>query len=604
MRKSKIEQSPNALLDAIAQIENQNQSENKLISTNVNSNIVDVITFCNSPDYLNLPGQNFNLYMSQRVILKTFYMGSRGNEKQKLIKEEWEWLYSHEESEERDEVVYEKNAKEVIKKILEREKLDKPKPFKELHLVMGRRSGKTSLASIISAYEVYKLLVINNGDPHKFYNLPEDDEIAVINVALSLSQAGKLFNDINTRLRNSKFFTGRIAKSTTSEIRLYTDMDLKKNKILKDKGSLLTIPGSILVLCGHSNPDTLAGKSAILILFDELAHYDESGKVTGSYFYNRLKPSLAKFLPKGDGRLVEISSPDTESGIFYDISKLAKDNSAIISYQLPTWCANAELSYEDLESDRKRNPDVFAIEYGAQWAKGGVYGNYFPQELIERCIRLDISPHMRPQRGFNYYLHIDPAKKCNRYVALLVAKEYYQSRNKRRVRVHLANIWIWEPKPGIGLLFNEIDKQVINICALFHPMTVSYDQYNSEQSMQLLKSHGINVVEVSYNRSFKNKIYQNLKDLMSYQPDSELWIYDDTRLILELKHLKYRPTMRGVSLMVDKHGEVSTDDLCDSLAGAVAMASESIRAPLPSPVVVRAWGPFGMAHSNMPINMR
>lgn len=587
-KKKQQEEVSNPLVDAIKLL----QKENPELAQEESRGMVDIMTFCNDPMYLDLPGNNFKLYVSQRVILKCFYRGSRGNENLQLDKEEWEWLYSHENNEERDGILYEKNGGEVIAKLLRKEQKKTYKHFKELHLVLGRRGTKTALASIISAYEIYKLLVIGDGDPHRFYGLPLDDEIAVINVALSKDQAGKLFNEIQSRLRNSKFFDRRIAKGTTSEIRIYTDRDLEQVRIAKLKGSQLTVPGSLLIMCGHSNPDTLAGRSAILILFDELAFYDESGKVTGSYFYNRLKPSLSRFIPYGDGRLVEISSPNAQSGIFYDIYAAAKNKETeaydeILSFQLPTWCANPDITYEQLETDRLRNPDVFGVEYGAQWAKGGIYGNYFPHELIERCVRLDIAPHTHRMPGVNYYLHVDPAKNGNRYVALLVAKEFYRNaQGRRRIRVRLANIWIWDPVPGFGLMFNEIDKQMIQICAKYRPMMVTYDQYNSVHSLQLLRSHGINCIQTSYNRAFKNKIYQNLKDLMSYHPDPELWLYDDTRLILEMKALKYRPTMRGVSLVTDKHGDVKTDDIVDCLAGAAATASEGVMSSLPMPTIV------------------
>jgi len=583
MRKAKIEMTVNPLLEAIQEIQ-EAQPDN----LSDEPEIVDIITFCEHVDYLNLPGNNFFMFHSQKIILKTFYMGSRGNEDLKLSKEDWEWFLDNEEDETLDEICYHRNLKEVIEKLLRKEKEEVFVPFKELHLCLGRRGTKTVLASIISAYEVYKLLKIGGGDPHKFYNLPADDEIAIINVALSQPQAGKLFNEISSRLRNSNFFMNRVAKGTTSEIRLYTDADLKKAKILKAQGSKLEVPGSILIMCGHSNPDTLAGRSAILILFDELAFYDESGKVTGSYFYNRLKPSLANFLPYGDGRLVEISSPNSMVGVFYDIFKAAKDDDQVLSYQLPTWLANPKITYAILKPDRDRNPENFTVEHGAQWAKSGVFGNYFEPDLIDRCIRIDLEPHTRPQPGFSYYLHIDPAKSNNRYVALLVAQKYYANRQgKRRPKVYLANMWIWDPKPGMGLMYNEINKAVIRICATFHPMIVSYDQYNSYQSLQLLRSHGINAIETSYNRSFKNKIYQNLKDLMAYQPDPEILLYDDSRLILEMKALKFRRTMRGISLVVDKHGEVKTDDIVDCLAGAACTASEGVRAALPAPTVVR-----------------
>ena len=581
MPKRKEEQR-NPLMDAISEIERNNPEFSK-----EQKEIVDIITFCDAPMYLNLPGNNFYLWVSQRTILKAFYIGTRGNENLTLTQEEWAWLYENENDEEIDGMLYEKNIKDVIRKLFALEKDDgegkKAKTFRELHLVLGRRSSKTVMASVISSYEAYKLMIIGEGNPHKFYGLPEDDEIAIINVALSQNQAGRLFYQVQARIRNSPFFANRVAKGTTSEIRLYTDKDLEK----KAKSPKLDVPGSILILCGHSNPDTLAGYSAILILFDELAFYDETGKVTGSYFYDRLKPSTAKFVPFGEGRLVEISSPNTTSGIFYDIYKSSKENDTILSFQLPTWCVNPDITYDALEVDRKRNPERFAIEYGAQWAKGGIYGNYFEDGLVERCVRTDICSIDRPEPGINYYLHIDPAKNGDRYVALLVGKYFYvNSRGQKRIKVRLANIWVWDPKVGFGLMFNEIDKEVIQICGRYHPMTVTYDQYNSVHSLQLLRSHGINARQTSYNRAFKNKIYQNLKDMMSYQPVAELEIYDDVRLILEMKALKYRPTARGISLVVDKHGDVATDDIIDCLAGAAASASESLHMALPAPAVV------------------
>jgi hypothetical protein len=166
--------------------------------------IVDVITFCNHEDYLDLPKANLNLWISQRVILKCFYKNTIGNEDLVLNQEEWQWLYDNESDEELEGYTYERNIKDVIKKMLDMEKFHKAKAsgnnpnkgkkleeqkaeyFSMLHLVLGRRGSKTLMASIITAYEAYKLLVINNGDPHEYYNLPYDDEIAIINVALEI----------------------------------------------------------------------------------------------------------------------------------------------------------------------------------------------------------------------------------------------------------------------------------------------------------------------------------------------------------------------------------------------------------------------------------
>jgi hypothetical protein len=590
--KVKEEEVVNPFAQAIREIK-AHPSINVKVEENVAPDIVDIMKFCEGKEYLNLPGNHLTLWISQRVILKSFYMGSIGNENLTLNQEEWEWLYKNEKDEILNNYTYTRNIKDVIRKMLRRTRDNKMPYFKELHLVLGRRSSKTLMASIITTYEAYKLLVINKGDPHGYYNLPNDDEIAIINVATSQQQAGRLFTQIQSRVRNSPFFADRISKETTTEIRFLTDSDIKK----KREGTNLSIPGSILLLCGHSNPDSLAGYSAIMILFDEIAFYDETGKVTGKYFYGRLKPSLSKFFNYDAARIVQISSPNRRMGIFYETWSMAeKDDdtgNSILSFQLPTWNMNPDIPFEnqELARDRLSNPEMFNIEYGAQWAEGGTYNNYFGEDQITRCIRGEIMPHQRPMPNYNYYIHVDPAKKSANYAAVMIAKERYTNYNgRRRNRCVLAGIWIWRPTPNLGLLFSEIDKKMIAICSIFHPLSVTYDDYHSVASVQLLRSHGINTRQIPFNKNVKAKLYQNLRDMMSYQPDPELILYDtggDSSLLLsELRNLKQKQTQRGITIIPDKSADVKSDDVADCLAGACGAACESLRMGLPEPVLV------------------
>ena len=639
--KKKEEEATNPLMGAIRELKDIAEGTTEVVeeTKKQEKEIVDIITFCEDPKFLGFYGTSEDtkiikqvndqtikqeiqdqllipaitentapvveeenedadivvdsvpgLYFAQRIILKCFYAGTIGNENLTLNQEEWEWLYAHQDNETREGIEYEKNLKDVIRKMHQRIQNPKAPYFKELHLALGRRATKTFLASIITAYEAYKLLVVNKGNPHAYYRLPSDDEIAIINVALSEKQAGRLFAQIQSRIRNSPFFKDRIGKGNASEIRLLTNSDIEK----KQNGAQLDVYGSIILLCGHSAPDSLQGYSAILILFDEIAFYDESGKVTGTYFYKRLKPSLAKFYKYGAARIVQISSPNTRSGIFYDTWNLAKTDDSILSFQLPSWDVNPDVPFDNEEMKRERdsNIEMFKVEYGAQWAETGTMSKYFHDDgVVDRCIRGDIGPHRRPKPGFNYYLHVDPAKKKNQYAAVLVAKEKYSLRGQRRNRCFVAGLWVWKPTPGQGLLFSEIDKDILKICQVFHPMTVTYDAYNSENSLQFLRAHGVPTRELPFNNTVKSKIYQNLRDMMSFQPNPEILLYSDGGysdiLIAELKNLKIKQTKRGYSIMTDKNAEVKTDDLSDCLAGATAMASESLRAGLPDAVLIR-----------------
>jgi len=460
--------------------------------------------------------------------------------------------------------------------------------FNKLHLVLGRRGSKTILASVITAYEVYKLVTINHGDPHGFYGLPHGAEIVIINVALSQKQAGLLFGAICDRIDGAEVLKGRIAYGNTQEIGIYTDRELQK---IQDGDTILSVKPSIKIMCGHSNPKTLRGNNAILLLFDELAFYEDTGKVTGSQFYNDLEPSVSHFVPYGHDKIICISSPNMASGIFYDLFKSAQETDEILAYQLPTWCVNDTVTYDSLTVKRKRNPDAFAIEYGAQWAKSGLYGYYFPEELVNRCVEAGVLDGMsqmdKPDSKYHYYMHVDPAKNGDRYTAVMVAREQYRNVNmEKRIRIRLARIWQWQPTPGVGLIFNEIDKDVLRICQQFRPRIVTYDQYNSVHSLQFLKRCGIPTRETSYNRAYKMNIYQNLREMMAYHPKPELYLYDDHRLVLEMKCLRYRPTKRGYTLVKEKGGEVETDDIIDCLAGATSTATNVANIPLPRPITV------------------
>jgi len=87
------------------------------------SYIPDIITFCEDPNYLNLPnnpGNPVNLYPLQRIVLKCFYRGTKGNEKLELTEEERDLLK-------------EKEMQYVI------DKFENNILFRELILAWGRR---------------------------------------------------------------------------------------------------------------------------------------------------------------------------------------------------------------------------------------------------------------------------------------------------------------------------------------------------------------------------------------------------------------------------------------------------------------------------------
>jgi phage terminase large subunit-like protein len=548
------------------------------VESSGDAGIVDIITFCNSPSLLDLPGNKFILWLGQRVILKCFYMGTRGNENLELTDEEWQWLY-------------ERQLDNVIKRLKKMkdgcDRGDSNFVFHELHLALGRRASKTIMTSIIVAYEAYKLIKL--GDPYEFYGIPADEEIAIINVANSQNQANRLFSQIKARIRNGPFFKGRVDRdATASMIRLFTDVDLEK---LESQETNISVEGSIVLVCGHSNPDTLRGYSAIAILFDELAFYDENPKISGRGFYNALKPSVGKFHDFGDGRLVEISSVDAPAGIFYEIWRNGQsdedDFKTLLSFRLATWDINPDLPYdcEFMAQERRRDPEAFAVEYGSMWSSRGMLKTYFARDMVDNAIKPFMFMQSVGDRRMEYFVHLDPAATRDNYALVVVYRaQYVTNRGEKRWRVCLAYHQLWKPSGTGALDFRQIDDEVVEICRRFRPLSVTYDTWNSVHSISYVKSKGLYVKQMSFGRGAKAVYFQNLEDLMNRD---ELWLYHDDMLYGELVNLKFKPTMRGVSINKDDKSDFPTDDLVDCLAGAAWCAvGRQVRHGLPKGVVV------------------
>jgi hypothetical protein len=579
MAKKKQEQN-SGLQDTIKELRKKyNINKNIGSSDKEYANIVDIITFCNDPQYLNLPNSNFHLFRSQRVVLKCLYMGTRGNENISLDEDEWDWL-------ENKGNCFPEEHKITIQKIKER--LSCGVRFSELTLVLGRRSSKTILSSVISCYEIYKLLMIDGGDPYKFYKIPKGQEIAVMNVATSFKQAKRLYAQIQTRIENSPFLRNRVAASSGEEIRIFTDYDLEKRK---DPDQKIKNNGSVVIVCGHSNYDSLRGYSAICIIFDELGFYDEAAKISGRAFYDAMSPSVAQFAEAGfdAGLLVEISSPGPKSGVLYKLyqESLDLESRSTLSFRCPTWIFNENMTEQNpiLAKSKRTDPDVYDIEYGANWPEGGVFGKYFsPEELVTQCIDLSLSPEEKRSYSKEYYMHVDPGLTDNRYATVIVRREMYRAGGKVAVRVILSYVRVWEPVGKQPLDYLNIDRKILELCGLFKPIVVSYDAWNSVTSVQSLKSRGYNCLQTPFSRSYKCKIYQNLKELMA-NANKGLVLFDDPFLIPELKELIYKPTQRQISIGANSKSDTPTDDVADCLAGAAFLACGNYYKRLPSSIV-------------------
>lgn len=357
------------------------------------------------------------------------------------------------------------------------------------------------------------------------------------------------------------------------------------------------------------------------LLYDEVASFKTTGSSSsGERLYDALTPGTVTFNrpiwiengiktinPKNkktaqplldnfgqqarhlDAKVISISSPRAEEGIFWKLYKTTAETPQRLSFRLPTWKVNLGVT-EGMLRDQNRYmiPSVFAMEFGAEFSgtAGELFiGSQYIDAAIEigRQINLDQRTTGRP--GIVYFAHLDPASTSHNYaLVVLHVEERIQLKEKEngvkvkeKIKLFVVDhIHVWRPDVGRAINPFEVDRYITDLAKRFRFGCVSYDVWNSDASIRKLRSKGIPCRITAFGRAYKMKIYNQLEYLLvNYQlalpargPFAEL-------LEQELKSLKRKFTTNGFRIEPDPEGLVTTDDSCDSLAGAIGMAADS-----------------------------
>lgn len=406
---------------------------------------------------------------------------------------------------------------EVIKQI----KSKAGNKFNELLMVLGRRSGKSLIVTIIALYEVYRLLCM--GHPQKRYNLLDFDEIQVLNVAVNEAQAKKgIFNKLKPITLSSPYFSQRIGKDLELEIRFLTDNDKKENDRRKSMG-LSELDGSIICACGHSNAAGLVGSTNWAVIMDEVASMAGVTKDSGIDYrlYDDLSPTIATF--GSDGRIMILSQPKGEEGLLYDLYMTRKLDPTMLIVQLPTWIANPSVPQDWLATQKAKNPDTYHMQYGAE------FGSNFEDPFLNLDVILsafNIRPTPRAERRIGplvkYYLHVDPATNSDDY-ALAVCHALESTVEGKPPGVMIDHIHCWEPKGKIKINSSEVEEYIVQLHQQFNFTQVSFDTWNSQSVITNLTSRGINAVCKPFNKQYQEMIFGTMFELFV---ENRIFIYN------------------------------------------------------------------------------
>ncbi|WP_009630207.1 phage terminase-like protein, large subunit [Synechocystis sp. PCC 7509] len=407
---------------------------------------------------------------------------------------------------------------------------------------LGRRSGKTLMSAIVATYCATML-----ADEYKRHLRP-GEKFYIISVANTIDQAKIALQGVKDLINGSPILKPLIVRETTDTL------ELRNGAVFR-----------ALTASSRSG----RGMACPLLIFDELAHAvdTEAGNAAGSSLYQALSPSVAQF--GKIGKILLLSSPWIQSGIFWDLYKqAASGNFAHMQVvQAPTWEVNTTISAEFLEQEKARDPELFKVEYGAQFT--GNIAAFIDNQLVDAAINSDRGL-LPPLNKFNgtYYLALDPAKGGrDAYTAcivhydgeLVVVDQFHQfaptwgDGKKTQVAVSLVEDWILEQHKAYGFA------------------SVVLDQYNSSSTIQRLSGR-VKIRELTWTASSKTEAYSKLRELFN---GGSIELYPHPKANGQIKNLTvtYRPNGTwGVSGGTG----AAVDDYPSALAGAVLMATNRI----------------------------
>lgn len=464
-------------------------------------------------------------------------------------------------------------------------------------------SGKDFIVSILACYEAAKLLESPHGDPYKLYNLGTGAPFTILTVANSSAQAQVLFNEIKDKIINSSYFADKIVPDgiLSEQIHLLTPSDKIKNTELRSRG-LPENPGSVIIRCGHSNSDSLAGISCYCLLLDEIGLYKQTaGSSGGESIYRTLAPATSTYVRKEiskdengnevinnvyDGKIICISSPRGKEGVFYELYRKSPSVSHRVMCKLPTWKVNPNQTQELLR-DKFSNmtEEEFMMEFGAEFS-GTAGQTFFTRDMVDKCFSGISKLKDHGDAGFSYFCHLDPATSSHNYALCVCHKEMYinPETSKMDFKVVVDHIKYWQPLEGKPILNEEVDNYIVSLSRKFYFELVTFDQWNSQHSIDHLKKHSVPAKMTRFTKRFKNIIYDNLYDTVS---SGRLFIPHHDLLYNEMLYLQRRYTPTGYRVFAKRDGLVKTDDIVDALAGSVYSCMNDMNSKLPQGKLVR-----------------
>ncbi|NIM96665.1 MAG: hypothetical protein GTO24_00860 [candidate division Zixibacteria bacterium] len=387
--------------------------------------------------------------------------------------------------------------------------------FRELWAVIGRRSGKSYIASIVA---VFLALFFD----YKKYLAPGERGIVQI-IAADRAQARVIFRYITGILHSNPVFEQYIANETKETIELTTGVDIE------------------VATCSFR---TVRGRTVVAAILDETAFWMHEGANPSHEILAAVRPSMAT-IPTS--MLFVISSPYARSGILFESYRdyHGKEDPEILAWRAETRLMNPTISEKTIKREMEKDPAAAESEWMAVFRRD--IESFLSRHVVEASVipgRFEISPIS----GMRYSAFVDPSGGSRDSMTLAIS---HAERSKRVLDLVREVIPPFSP--------DQVVEDFANLVKRYVTYNVTGDRYGGEWPKERFRAHGIryDVVEKP-----KSDIYRDFLPLIN---SGEVELLDNQKLLNQLINLERR-TARGGRDSID-HPPGGHDDLANAVAG-------------------------------------
>ncbi|MBA7529539.1 hypothetical protein ES705_21737 [subsurface metagenome] len=394
---------------------------------------LNIIDFATGQDWLNI---SFKKRPAQEVILRVIYGMPLNDDQLKIYRK------------------ITKNRKEFEAGIEKEEAI----------LVLGARSGKSLIASIIGLYE-------STREKWTKYLMKGESGYCVI---------------ISTRQKQSEQIIGanclRLMENSNN-LRKYIRDHTQSELILKNNMRILSLPCT-----------TRAGLGIpiICLIMDEIGHFYTEGAKADKDIYSYTNPRRAQF---PGSKLIMISTPSAKQGLLWNFFDKGFKEHKRLTAQSETLFMNPLVDRNFLEKEKARDIDAYLREFEAQFAEK--VEAFLSYELVENSLKL--AGDLPYKEGNIYYAGIDASGLAGRDKFSLALA------HKAGLNVYIDLVRSWNLKDP-----DPIMKDIEELAGIYHINKVSIDRYARGWVESSLKKIGL-FVNI---RPSLASIYVNIKSLM------------------------------------------------------------------------------------------